>query len=193
MDKTALISSAISYISSLFAADAGGHDAGHTLRVYQNAMRIAAEEPGADELGVALAALLHDADDHKLFHTENNENARHFLRGNDLSEATIEAVITAVNSVSFSQNKGRTPETLEGKIVQDADRLDAMGAVGIARTFAYGGEHGRPMEASVQHFYDKLLRLKDLVNTESARRIAAERHAFLVAYLEELRKETEAE
>ena len=126
-------------------------------------------------------------------YTENNENARHFLRGNDLSEATIEAVITAVNSVSFSQNQGRTPETLEGKIVQDADRLDAMGAVGIARTFAYGGEHGRPMEASVQHFYDKLLRLKDLMNTESARRIAAERYAFLVAYLEELRKETEAE
>ena len=154
-------------------------------------MRISAAEQGCDELVVALAALLHDVDDHKLFQTENNENARHFLEANGLPEETVEAVIGAIDSVSFSRNQGRVPETLEGKIVQDADRLDAMGAVGIARTFAYGGEHGRPMEASVQHFHDKLLRLRDLMNTESARRIAEERHAFLVAYLEELRKETE--
>ena len=186
-----LINITIAYITSLFASNSGGHDVEHTLRVYRNAMRIAAEEQGCDELVVALAALLHDVDDHKLFQTENYENARHFLEANGLPEETVEAVIGAIDSVSFSQNQGRVPETLEGKIVQDADRLDAMGAVGIARTFAYGGEHGRPMEASVQHFYDKLLRLRDLMNTESARRIAEERHAFLVAYLEEFRKETE--
>ena len=186
-----IITSAITYITSLFASNSGGHDVGHSLRVYRNAMRIAAEEQGCDELMVALAALLHDVDDHKLFQTENNENARHFLVANGLPEETVEAVIGAINSVSFSRNQGRVPETLEGKIVQDADRLDAIGAVGIARTFAYGGEHGRPMEASVQHFYDKLLRLRDLMNTESARRIAEERHAFLVVYLEEFRKETE--
>ncbi len=186
-----LIHSAIAYITSLFAANAGGHDAGHTLRVYRNAMRISEAEQGCDELVVALAALLHDADDHKLFHTENYENARRFLRENALPDETVEAVIGAIDSVSFSRNQERVPETPEGKIVQDADRLDAIGAIGIARTFAYGGEHGRPMEASVQHFYDKLLRLRDLMNTESARRIAEERHAFLLAYLEELRKETE--
>jgi len=74
--------------------------------------------------------------------------------------------------------------------VQDADRLDAMGAVGVARTFAYGGEHGRPMEESVQHFYDKLLRLYDLLNTDAARRLAAPRHAFLEAFLKEYEAET---
>ena len=80
---------------------------------------------------------------------------------------------------------------MEGKIVQDADRLDAIGAVGIARTFAYGGEHGRSLEASVQHFYDKLLLLKDEMNTETGRRIAEERHAFLEEFLRRWRSETE--
>ena len=79
----------------------------------------------------------------------------------------------------------RRTDTIEAMAVQDADRLDAMGAVGIARTFAYGGEHGWPMEESVQHFYDKLLRLKDLMNTETGRRIAEKRHAFLEIFLQE--------
>ena len=77
--------------------------------------------------------------------------------------------------------------------MQDADRLDAIGAVGIARTFAYGGEHGRPMRESIEHFYDKLLKLKGLMNTESGRRMAEERHAFLVEFLDRYREETEGE
>ena len=190
-ERTEIVDRAAAYIKDLFRDNAGGHDTDHTLRVYRNAMRIAASEPRADDLVVALAALLHDADDHKLFHTENYANARRFLRDHALPEATVQAVIAAIDSVSFSRNQGRVPETLEGKIVQDADRLDAIGAVGVARTFAYGGEHGRSMSESVQHFYDKLLRLRDLMNTETARRLAEERHAFLVAYLEEFRKETE--
>ena len=190
-ERMEIVDRAAAYIKDLFRDNAGGHDADHTLRVYRNAMRIAASEPGSDDLIVALAALLHDADDHKLFYTENYANARRFLEGEDLPEATVQAVIAAINSVSFSRNQGRVPETLAGKIVQDADRLDAIGAVGVARTFAYGGEHGRSMSESVQHFYDKLLRLRDLMNTDTARCVAEERHAFLVAYLEELRKETE--
>ena len=100
-----------------------------------------------------------------------------------------ERIITAINAVSFSRNRGKKPETLEGKTVQDADRLDAIGAVGIARTFAFGGEHGRSLDASIQHFYDKLLLLKDEMNTKSGRELAEDRHSFMVRFLEEYRKE----
>ena len=190
MDKT-IITDAISYIRELFAADAGGHDAAHTLRVYRNTLRIAADEPDCDAEMAALAALLHDADDHKLFRTENNANARAFLQAHQVPEEMEDRICRVINSVSFSRNKGKTPDTPEGRVVQDADRLDAMGAVGIARTFAYGGEHGRPMEASVQHFYDKLLHLKALMNTQTGRLLAEKRHAFLESFLEEYREEME--
>lgn len=118
------------------------------------------------------------------------ENARAFLARNQVPQETIGRICRVINSVSFSRNKGRAPLTLEGKIVQDADRLDAMGAVGIARTFAYGGEHGRTMQESLQHFYDKLLRLKGLMNTETGKQMAEKRHAFLEQYLDEYRQET---
>ena len=98
---------------------------------------------------------------------------------------TIDRICRVINSVSFKQNKGKAPDTPEGKVVQDADRLDAMGAIGVARTFAYGGEHGRSMAESVQHFYDKLLRLKELMNTVTGRQMAEQRHAFLEAFLRE--------
>ena len=180
---------AIEYITALFRDNADGHGADHTLRVYRNAMRIAENEPGCDRELVALAALLHDADDHKLFRTENNANARAFLRENGVSEDRADRICSVINAVSFSQNRGHVPETLEGKIVQDADRLDALGAVGIGRTFAYGGKHGRPLEGSVQHFYDKLLLLKEMMNTEIGRQLAESRHAFLEAFLKELEDE----
>ncbi|MBQ6292387.1 MAG: HD domain-containing protein [Lachnospiraceae bacterium] len=180
---------AIEYITALFRDNADGHGADHTLRVYRNAMKIAENEPHCDRELIALAALLHDADDHKLFRTENNTNARAFLAENGVPEERADRICEVVNTVSFSQNRGHIPETLEGKIVQDADRQDALGAVGIARTFAYGGKHGRPLEGSVQHFYDKLLLLKDLMNTESGKQLAEGRHAFLEAFLNELEEE----
>ena len=186
-----LISSAIDYINGLFQDNSGGHDVMHTMRVYRLAMRIAGTEDHCDREIVALASLLHDADDHKLFETRNNENARSFLLEADVPKDRTERIIDVINSVSFSQNKGKTPETIESMIVQDADRLDAMGAIGIARTFAYGGEHQRPMEESVRHFYDKLLLLKDMMNTEAARSIAGKRHEYLLQFLQELREETE--
>ena len=184
-----LTEQAVTWITDLFRDNAGGHDADHTLRVYQNAMLIAESEPECNRLIVSLAALLHDADDHKLFHTENNENARRFL-SNRISAEQTEKICACINSVSFSRNRGRVPDTLEGKIVQDADRLDAMGAIGIARTFAYGGEHGRTLTDSVQHFHDKLLLLRDMMNTEPAKQLAAMRHAFLESFLKELEEET---
>ena len=133
---------------------------------------------------------LPDADDHKLFRTENNANARSFLESQGVSAEKTEQICRAINSVSFSQNRGKRPDTAEGKIVQDADRLDAIGAVGIARTFAFGGEHGRSLESSIQHFHEKLLLLKDEMNTETARKIAEERHTFMVAFLKEFASET---
>jgi len=179
------------YIKELFEGNSGGHDYEHSLRVYVNAMRIAEYEKDCDRETVALAALLHDADDHKLFRTEDNANARRFLAAQGIDKEKIDSICRAINSVSFSQNKGKIPDTLEGRIVQDADRLDAIGAIGIARTFAFGGEHGRPMSDSVQHFYDKLLLLKDMMTTDRGRELAEERHKVLLDFLEEYKKETE--
>ena len=187
-----LIDAAIDYVYLLFRDNAGGHDAEHTLRVYQNAMLIAQQEPDCNLEILALSALLHDADDHKLFHTENNANARSFLKQHDVEPDKIERICKAVNTVSFSQNRGKRPDSLEGMIVQDADRLDAIGAIGIARTFAFGGEHHRPLEATIQHFHDKLLLLKDEMNTETAKRIAESRHLFMVNFLQAFDEETKA-
>lgn len=183
-----IIDQAVKYIEELFRNNSGGHDTEHSLRVYRNAMLIADNEPDSDCEIVALAALLHDVDDHKLFHTENNENARVFLK-NRLPEERIDAICSCINAVSFSRNKGKAPDSIEGKIVQDADRLDAIGAIGIARTFAFGGEHGRPLRDSIQHFHNKLLLLKDLMNTETGKLLATERHAFLEEFLRELNDE----
>ncbi|MBP5652695.1 MAG: HD domain-containing protein [Lachnospiraceae bacterium] len=132
-----IINAAITYVKNLFEGNSDGHGFDHTMRVYNNAMEIAKEE-SCDTQIVALAALLHDADDHKLFDTVDNANARAFLAGHDIDGETVEAVISAVNSVSFSKNRDKKPESIEGRIVQDADRLDALGAIGIARTFSYG-------------------------------------------------------
>lgn len=185
-----VIDAAIQYVHDLFENNAGGHDAEHTMRVYRNAHQIAKNEPGCDLEIVALSALLHDADDYKLFNTQNNANARAFLEGQGVAPDRIEQICRTVNAVSFSKNRGKRPETIEGKIVQDADRLDAIGAVGIARTFAYGGEHGRSLDASIQHFHDKLLLLKDEMNTDAAKDLADKRHTFLLMFLKEYEEET---
>ena len=185
-----MIKDAIEYVSKLLESNSGGHDAAHSLRVYNNALAIAENEPGCNLTVVSLAAILHDADDHKLFDHENNENTREFLKENGVSDELTEEICRAINSVSFSKNRGKKPETIEGMIVQDADRLDAMGAIGIARTFAYGGEHGRSIEESVQHFHDKLLLLKDEMNTETAKKHAKSRHSFLLEYLSHYDDET---
>ena len=186
-----IIAKAQEYIEELFEGNADGHGYDHAMRVYGNALKIANAHPECDLLTVSLSALLHDADDHKLFNTEDNANARNFLKKNGVSDELSGRIISAINSVSFSRNKGKTPDTIEGQIVQDADRLDAMGAIGIARTFAYGGRNGRSLASSIQHFDDKLLLLKDLMNTEEAKEMAAERHAFLEDFLEEYSKETD--
>ena len=189
MNEQSIIHCAMEYIETLFADDCGGHDAEHSKRVYHNASLIADTEPGCDRFIISLAALLHDVDDHKLFHTENNENARAFLAKHQIDSAQTEIICSIINGISFSKNRGVRPATLEGKIVQDADRLDAIGAIGIARAFAFGGERKRPLEESIQHFHDKLLHLKNEMNTAEGKRIAESRHSLMVNFLEALEKE----
>lgn len=188
-----LINDAKEYIRVLFEKNSDGHDLAHSLRVYSNAMKIAETEPGCDIEAIALAALLHDADDHKLFNTENNANAVSFMKEHGIEDQRIAFIVSIINSVSFSKNRGKKPDSLEGKIVQDADRLDAMGAIGISRTFAYGGKHGRPLEGGIEHFHEKLLLLKDELNTEKAREMAKPRHELLLEFIKHFESEKSPE
>ena len=193
-----MIEKAMEFAREIFSGDASGHDFDHTMRVYCMATRLAKEE-GADMEIVQLAALLHDVDDHKLSPEtcENHLRAVTFLRENGADGEKIRIITDIISQISFSAN--RIPTTLEGKCVQDADRLDAMGAIGIARTFAYGGSRGRRMHdpqgvdknATVQHFYDKLLLLKESMNTATARRLAEDRDRFMRSYLEQFYAEWE--
>src|SRR5690606_13387960 len=175
------------------------HDYYHIERVVKMAKRIAQEE-NADLFLVELSAWLHDVGDYKLHGgiDKSEEMISEFLNELNVSTEIISKTNEIVSQVSFS--KGNAPTTLEAKIVQDADRLDAIGAIGLARTFAYGGSKQReiynpenPEETSIQHFYDKLLKLKNLMNTGSARRIAEERHQFLEEFLERFYAEWKGE
>lgn len=186
-----LINLAIEYAGKIFAGDSGGHDLDHTVRVYRMAVRLA-EAEGADTQITAFAALLHDVDDRKISPEtcETLDHAREFLHSHGVDGETTNRILCIISQVSFSG--GKVPESLEGKCVQDADRLDAMGAVGIARTFAYGGSKGRRIHdpagedktTSVQHFYDKLLKLEKLMNTETGREMARQRHLFMEEFLQ---------
>ena len=195
MDR--IIENAKAFAKDIFSADSSGHDYHHTLRVHALARTIA-EAEGADVPVVELAALLHDVDDHKLSPetAENKERTVAFLHSQGVEETGIRRIVRIIDQISFSRNT-LPPDTLEGKCVQDADRLDALGAIGIARTFAFGGSHGRAMHdpegkdhgSSIAHFYDKLLLLKDRMNTDTGRRMAQHRHDYLENFLQEFLSE----
>ena len=188
-----MINKAMEYARSIFEGDASGHDFDHTLRVFHTATRLA-EEEGADLQTVQLAALLHDVDDRKLSPEtyEGKLRAVKFLQENGVSQEKIEEIVDIISRISFSA-KMAPPESVEGQCVQDADRLDALGAIGIARTFAFGGSRGRRMHdpegkdanASIQHFYDKLLLLKQSMHTPTGRRMAEERDLYMRRFLEQ--------
>jgi uncharacterized protein len=190
----------------------GGHDWWHARRVQQMASRIASTE-GGDPTIIALAALLHDIADPK-FHAGDESigptRARAFLTSIALDEKCINRVVSIIENISFKGGLGQANDSsLELQIVQDADRLDALGAIGIARTFHYGGFKNRPIHdpewtprpyqsvaeyrntnaPSIQHFHDKLLLLKDRMNTKTARTIAERRHRILVDFLEQFQRE----
>lgn len=210
LDAERMLEDAVRYVKDLFRNDFGGHDFYHTLRVYETARHLAQKEK-ANVLIVSLAALLHDADDRKLSPAtcEKKERAVSFLREHHVPEDVIERICGIIGEVSFSGTDSVVPSSIEGKCVQDADRLDALGAIGIARAFAYGGSHNRPMHdpdippkagmsgeeyrnhiaTSVNHFYEKLFLLKGMMNTKAGAEIAGLREAYMRSFMDEFMRE----
>jgi len=182
------------FVKEHLGLESTGHDYHHVMRVYKMALFLAEDEK-VDKNIIALAALMHDLDDPKIAH-ENSNLAETFLAENVSNEIKKE-VLSIIENMSYSAyKKGKSVVSLEGQIVQDADRLDALGAIGIARTFAYGGRNNRVIFnddkddfSAIGHFYQKLLLLKDLMNTEKAKIIAKERTDFMNSYLSEFYKE----
>lgn len=212
-----LVNTTIHFVKKQLQHAEGGHDWFHIERVYKLALRIAEKEADVDVLVVQLAALLHDIADSK-FHdgdeTIGPRLAREFLTEQQLAADQLEQVIAIIENISFKGgNQAQTYFSKELAVVQDADRLDAIGAIGIARTFNYGGfknralydpeiqpnlqltqeEYKRSTAPTLNHFYEKLLRLKALMHTETARAIAAERHQFMELFLSRFYAEWEGE
>lgn len=208
-----MIEKAKQFVKTLQGKDGSGHDYFHVQRVLNMALRIAAEEKDAD-LGItALIALLHDADDRKLSPDtcENLDNARAFLSDNQISLEKTEYILQGIRQISFKGTDSVMPDSIEAKCVQDADRLDAIGAIGIGRAFAFGGSRDRVMYdpdqppvpdmdgatyvktqgPTINHFYEKLLLLKDMMNTETGKAMAAHRHGFMEQFLKEFYAEWE--
>ena len=199
-------------VKSFLSDDFSGHDYLHVCRVHNYASHLQSVY-GGDLFVISLLCLLHDVDDRKLVGKQNVpfENAKKFLNENNVSEENIEKICNIISQVSFKGNGTKTPDTLEGKCVQDADRLDAIGAIGIARTFAYGGNHNRLIydpnikpilnmdynqyknanNPTINHFYEKLFKLKDLMNTDTAKNIAQHREMYMKAYISEFMDEWE--
>lgn len=196
-----LIAKVTNDVRTHFENDTSGHDFEHLQRVVNNAKFICEKENVSvrDTDFIVLCAWLHDLGDYKL-NKEGIDKSKgmitNLLQTYNTNIELINKVIEVVSEVSFS--KGRAATSILSKIVQDADRLDAIGAIGIARCFAYGGSKNRPLysdfpskraESSYQHFFDKLLLLKDRMNTQAAIEMAAERHAFMLDFMK--RFETE--
>ncbi len=165
------------------------HDLGHVNRVVRLA-RFIAEKEGANVDIVTKAAELHDIARDKPNHAvESAKIAREILEKEGYGRDFIEAVAHAIEAHSFSS--GVEPKTLEAKVLSDADKLDAIGAVGVARAFLFSGEAGRSIEDTLKHFEEKLLKLKDLMHTSTGRKIAERRHQFLKAFYERIKLELE--
>jgi uncharacterized protein len=199
------------FIRSVFEKEGSGHDWWHIYRVRKMAFKIAKQE-GGDLFVIEMAALLHDLDDWKLNHT-GDSRTREWLEKQQTEKEVLEKIIQVTEQVSFKgAGEQNNTTSLEAQIVQDADRLDAIGAIGIARTFAYGGNKGRLIHhpeikpkfhsdfnaykndksPTINHFYEKLLLLKDRLNTQTARKIAEQRHRFMEEFLERFYQEWEA-
>lgn len=213
----AIIEKTIAFVKEQLNDAEGGHDWFHTERVWKNAKSISQSED-VDEFVVEIAALLHDIADSK-FHngdeTVGPKVAREFLFAQNVDSAIIEHVVSIIENMSFknSFDKKEVFNSIELQVVQDADRLDAIGAIGIARCFNYGGFKNRAIynpsippkvnmtkeeykhsdSPTINHFYEKLLLLKDLMNTNTGRKMAQERHDYMLSFLDQFYAEWNGE
>jgi uncharacterized protein len=213
MNQNDIIQKTVKFIKQEFGGDSSGHDWWHIYRVWKNAVAICEREK-ADLFIVELAALLHDLDDWKFNESEDEtpQRAKAWMESCSVDPQIITNVCEIIMHISYKgaqvENKMKS---LEGYIVQDADRLDAIGAIGIGRAFAYGGYKNRPMydpgalnqmhasfeqyknskSATINHFYEKLLLLKDMMNTAAAKKIAEQRHEIMLRFLEQFMNEWE--
>lgn len=216
MSSTDLINKTIHFVKQKLKDSEGGHDWFHIERVYKNALSISKDEV-CDIKVLQLGALLHDIADSKFHHGDETigpKTAREFLESENVEEVTINHVVNIIENISYKGgNFEKNFQSIELDIIQDADRLDAIGAIGIARTFNYGGFKNRPLynpeiapnlhmskeeyknsEApTLNHFYEKLLLLKDKMNTETGKEIAQERHHFMELFLSQFYAEWEGE
>ena len=224
-EEEQIINKAKGYIEEIFKDDSSGHDIDHSLRVYKNAMEItnniekANSDTKLNKFIIFLSAILHDVDDYKIknYDKENPyKNLINFIETNKV-KVDIDLIKEIISDVSFKAGETKKPKTIEGQIVQDADRLDAIGAIGIARAFAFGGSRNRKIydnnniedlykrnfetfnmdkvsfeqykndkKDTVTHFYEKLLKLENMMNTDQAKIIAHKRTEFMKTYLSEL-------
>jgi len=214
MEKIEIIEKVRKYLEQNFKNESTGHDYWHFVRVWKMAKNIAKKE-GGDLFVIELGALLHDIADWKFNGGTNEigiEKAKILLKSFNVDEKIINQVCYIIDNISFKGAKVKNSmATKEGKIVQDADKLDVIGAIGIARVFAYGGNDGREIYnpdikpkmhtsfedyknskgTSINHFYEKVLLLKDILNTKTAKKLAVKRHQFTKNYLKEFFKEWE--
>jgi uncharacterized protein len=209
MNEHLIISNTISFVKKTLKHAEGGHDWFHIERVYKNALLIAKDE-SVDLFIVSLGALLHDIADAKFYDGDESVGprvAREFLESQAVNESTIEHIENIIKHISFknslsSDKKFNSPELM---VIQDADRLDAIGAIGISRCFNYGGfknralynpkiapnlnmtkeEYKKSSTPTINHFYEKLLLLKDKMNTETGKQIAAKRHEYMEQFLQQ--------
>lgn len=211
MNDTQIIAAAEQFAQEQLGRDTTGHDWFHTDRV-RNMAGLIAEMEQADVFVCTLAALLHDVADEKLNPSKEAglQKVHSWLAGHLSDEGQIRHILQIIETMSFSGGGGKPMTTLEGQVVQDADRLDALGAIGITRVMVFSGAKGRPVYdpeiaprdeslqkeyrdyskgTAVNHFYEKLLKLKDLMNTPYGRKLAEERHAFMESFLEQFYKE----
>jgi len=217
MQQQEVIEQTVEFVKETLAEAEGAHDWWHVYRVWKLAAHIGKEED-ADLFVVQLAALLHDIADWKFCEDCDDDvgpqKAREWLESLKIPDAITQHVCAIIKGMSFKGAKVKSAmDTKEGRVVQDADRLDAIGAIGIGRTFAYGGSKGREMynpdikpemhesfeqyksskSPTINHFYEKLLLLKDRMNTVTGQRLAEKRHEFMQRYLDEFYNEWEGE
>ena len=213
----AIIEKTIAFVKEKLNDAEGGHDWFHTERVWKNAIRISQSED-VDDFVVELAALLHDIADSKFHNGDESigpKVAREFLFSQNVDSAIIEHVVSIIENMSFKNSFDNKEDfnSIELQVVQDADRLDAIGAIGIARCFNYGGfknraiynpsispkvnmtkeEYKHSAAPTINHFYEKLLLLKDLMNTNTGRKMAQERHDYMLSFLDQFYAEWNGE